>query len=42
MLSWTAKLGVKAATLGVISAADIGELKGIKDDLSKGVSRIVR
>ncbi|ODT70822.1 MAG: hypothetical protein ABS69_15185 [Nitrosomonadales bacterium SCN 54-20] len=41
LLSWTAKLGVKAATLGTVSATDIGELKGIKDDLSKGVSGVV-
>lgn len=41
LLSWSARLGIKAATLGIISATDIEELKGIKDDLSKDPSKVV-
>src|SRR5690348_4356675 len=37
-LSWSAGLGIKAATLGIISAAEIEELKEIKNDLAKGTS----
>ncbi len=41
LLSWTAKLGVKAATLGTLSAGDFKELAELKDDLAKGVSGVV-
>ncbi len=40
LLSWSAKVGVKAATLGAIKDSDIEDLKDIKGDLSKGVSDI--
>jgi KAP-like P-loop domain-containing protein len=38
LLSWSAKIGIKAATLGVIKDADIEELKDIKGDMAKSVS----
>lgn len=41
LLSWSARIGVKAATLGVIKDADIEELKDIKGDLSKTASDLV-
>lgn len=41
LLSWSAKVGVKAATLGVIKDNDIEELKDIKNDLAKDASSIV-
>ena len=41
LLAWTAKLGVKAATLGVVKDSDIEELQDIKGDLSKSASAIV-
>ena len=41
LLSWTARIGIKAATPGLIKDADIEELKDIKDDLAKGVSGLV-
>jgi KAP family P-loop domain len=41
LLSWTARIGIKAATLGVLKDSDIDELKDIKDDLSKGVSGVI-
>ena len=41
LLSWTAKVGIKAATLGAIKDGDIEELKDIKNDLAKGLSNIV-
>jgi len=41
LLSWTAKVGVKAATLGAIKDSDIDDLKDIKNDLAKGVSSVV-
>lgn len=40
-LSWTAKVGIKAATLGAIKDSEIEELKDIKNDLSKGVSEVI-
>jgi hypothetical protein len=40
-LSWSTRIGVKAATLGIIKDADIEELKDIKGDLSKSVSDLV-
>lgn len=41
LLSWTAKVGIKAATLGAIKESDLEDLKDIKSDLAKGVSNIV-
>ena len=41
LLSWSAKIGVKAATLGIINDSDIEELKDIKGDLSKTASDLV-
>ncbi len=41
LLSWSAKIGIKAATLGAIKDSDIEELKDIKDDLAKGVSSVI-
>ncbi|QDF75041.1 MULTISPECIES: KAP family P-loop NTPase fold protein [Shewanella] len=41
LLSWTAKVGIKAATLGAIKDSDIEELKDIKSDLAKGLSTVV-
>lgn len=41
LLSWTAKIGIKAATLGAIKDSDIEELKDIQSDLAKGLSSVV-
>lgn len=41
LLSWSTKLGIKAATLGIIKDSDIEELKDIKNDIAKGVSNLV-
>lgn len=41
LLGWTAKLGVKAATLGAIKDSDIEELKTIQNDLSNGASNFI-
>jgi hypothetical protein len=41
LLSWSAKIGIKAATLGVIKDSDLEELKDIKDDLAKGLSGVI-
>lgn len=41
LLSWSARVGVKAATLGIIKDADLDELKDIKGDLSKSASDLV-
>lgn len=41
LLSWTAKVGIKAATLGALKDSDLEELKDIKGDLAKGVSTVV-
>ena len=38
LLSWTARVSIKAATMGIIKDADIDELGAIKDDIAKGVS----
>ena len=38
LLSWSARVGIKAATLGIIKDADIEELGAIKDEIAKGVS----
>jgi len=41
LLTWSAKLAVKAATLGVIKEAELEELQGIKGDLAKATSTII-
>lgn len=41
LFSWSAKIGIKAATLGVIKDAEIEELKDIKGDMAKSVSDLV-
>lgn len=41
LLSWTAKVGIKAATLGAIKDSDIEELKDIQSDVAKGLATIV-
>lgn len=41
LLSWTAKVGIKAATLGAIKDSDIEELKDIQADVVKGLSTVV-
>ncbi len=41
LLAWSAKLGVKAATLGVLKDSDIEELQDIKGDLANNTSAIV-
>ena len=41
LLSWSARVGIKAATLGIIKDADIEELGAIKDEIAKGVSGLV-
>lgn len=41
LLSWSARIGVRVATLGVLKNSDIEELKEIKEDLSKGVSNLI-
>ncbi len=38
LLSWSARIGIKAATLGVIKDSDIDGLKDIKGDVSKTAS----
>ncbi len=41
LLSWSARIGIKAATLGIIKDAEIEELKDIKGDMAKSVSDVV-
>ena len=41
LLSWTAKVGIKASALGAIKDSDIEELKDIKADVAKGLSTVV-
>ena len=41
LLSWSAKLGVKAATLGIVKNSDIDELLEIKDEIAGGVSGVI-
>jgi hypothetical protein len=41
LLSWSAKVGIKAATLGAIKDSDIEELKDINKDLAKGTSDLI-
>lgn len=41
LLSWSAKVGIKAATLGVVKEADIDALTNIKSDVAAGASCVV-
>lgn len=41
LLSWSAKVGVKAATLGILKDSDIEELQEMGADISEGVSTLV-
>lgn len=41
LVSWSAKLAVKAATLGAIKESELDELNEIKNDLSKGTSNLL-
>lgn len=41
LLSWSAKVGVKAATLGILKDSDIEELQEMGADISEGVSTVV-
>ncbi len=40
LLSWGVKVGIKAATLGVIKESDLEELSEIKNDIAKGTSNL--
>lgn len=41
LLSWSAKVGIKAATLGVIKDSDIDALTDIKNDVATGASGVI-
>lgn len=41
LLSWSARIGIKAVTLGVIKDSDLEGLKDIKDDVAKSTSDLV-
>lgn len=41
LLSWSAKVGIKAATLGAIKDSDIEQLRDIQADVAKGLSTVV-
>lgn len=41
LLSWSAKIGIKAATLGVVKEADIDALTDIKNDVATGSSGVI-
>jgi hypothetical protein len=41
LLSWSAKVAVKAATLGAIKESELDELNDIKNDISKGTSNLL-
>lgn len=41
LLSWTAKVGIKAATLGAIKDSDLDEMKDIQKDIAAGLSSVV-
>ena len=41
LLSWSAKVAIKAATLGVVKEADIEALKEIKNDVATGASGVI-
>ena len=40
LLSWGAKIGLKAATLGALTASDIEALGGVKGDIAEGISGV--
>jgi len=40
LLSWSVKLGIKAATLGLINSSDIEEIKELKNDITKGTTTL--
>jgi len=41
LISWSTKIGIKAATLGIIKDAELDELKNIKGDIAKSTSNLV-
>ena len=41
LVSWSAKVAVKAATLGAIKESELDELNDIKNDVSKGTSNLL-
>jgi energy-coupling factor transporter ATP-binding protein EcfA2 len=41
LLSWTAKIGIKAATLGIIKESDIDALSGIGDEVAADTSETI-
>ena len=41
LMTWTAKLAVKAATIGIVKESDIEALQEIKTDLAKGTTELV-
>jgi hypothetical protein len=41
LLTWSAKVSIKAATLGAIKDSDLEELKDIKGDIAKGTSNFI-
>lgn len=41
LLSWSAKVGIKAATLGVVKEADIEAFADIKNDIAAGASGVI-
>jgi len=41
LLSWSARIGLKTATLGIIKDAEIEELKDIKGDMAKSASDLI-
>lgn len=41
LLSWSVKLGVKAATLGLVREAEIEELKDIQGDIAQGATNLL-
>ncbi|MHB1185177.1 MAG: KAP family P-loop NTPase fold protein [Desulfobulbia bacterium] len=41
LLSWSAKVGIKAVTLGVVKEADIDALADIKNDVATGASGVI-
>ncbi|MFK5891926.1 MAG: P-loop NTPase fold protein [Pseudomonadota bacterium] len=41
LLSWSAKIAVKTATIGTIKDSDIEELEAIKNDISSGASSVI-
>jgi len=41
LLSWSAKIGIKAVTLGVVKEADVDALTDIKNDVATGASGVI-